>query len=65
MSVTSTQIEQFIENAAIFGFGAHVSPSGSPGERGGTADSVWKGDPMTVSGVVTSDETGAAMGGRV
>ena len=65
MSVTSTQIEQFIENAAIFGFGAHVSPSGSLGERDGTADSGWKGDPVTVSGVVTRDETGAMMGGRV
>ena len=65
MNVRRTQIEQFIENAAIFGFEAHVSPSGSPGERGGTAALVWKGDPVTVSGVVTRDETGATMGGRV
>ena len=65
MSVTSTQIEQFIVNAAVFGVGTHVSPSGSPGERDGTADSVWKGDPVTDSGVVTSDETGATMGRRV
>jgi hypothetical protein len=65
VNVRRTQIEQFIENAAIFGFGTHVSPSGSRGERGGNADSVWKGVPVTVSGVVTRDETGATMGGRV
>ena len=65
MNVKRTQNEQFIENAAIFGFGAHVSPPGSLGERGGTADSVRKGDPVTVRGVVASDETGATLGGRV
>ena len=65
MSVERTQIEQFIENTAIFGFGAHVGPSGSLGEREGTAVSGWKGGPVTVRGVVTRDETGATRGGRV